>query len=88
MESDERTPRDQPGRDAAGIILGTSAFDITEGTTYKLAATRSDTQRTCVGINGATTVTATGTAPENGATGGFRVVRTKATYQWLMIVKH
>lgn len=73
---------------ASGTVLDTSAFDITPGTTYAVSERRDGTSRTCRITHGAAAATATGTAPESPTTpvAGARLIRTKATFAWLMIV--
>lgn len=73
---------------SAGTVLDTSAFDIVPGTTYALSSRRDDNARSCIGSHGGTTATATGTSTVSATLPnvGLRMVHTKATYAWLMVV--
>lgn len=73
---------------SSGTVLDSSAFDMVAGITYSLQVRRDADVRTCDGRHGGTTATASGSSAVTASapTVGLRLVRTKATYAWLMVV--
>ncbi len=73
---------------SAGTVIDTGVFDIVAGTTYALSSRRDADARSCSGSHGATTASASGTSTVSAIMPnvGLRLVRTKATYAWLMVV--
>lgn len=73
---------------ASGTVLDSNAFEMVSGTTYSLKARRDADVRTCDGRHGGISATASGssTVTASAPAVGLRLVHTKATYAWLMVV--
>ena len=75
---------------SSGIVLDAGAFDFTVGEVYTLRQRRDGNTRSCDVTHGAASATETGssslspTAPEV----GLRLVHSKATFTWLMVVSN